>query len=90
MANHKSAEKAYRQSEIKRARNASALSRVKSYIKKVEVLIANGEAQQARVEFQKQAQAEIHKAVSKGVLKKNTAARRIQMLAKKLKAAVGV
>ena len=79
MAHHKSAKKRIRQTETRTERNRARVSRVRTFIKKVEQAIASGNrdvAQQALVE----AQPEIHRGVSRGVLHRNTAARKISRL----------
>ena len=79
MAHHKSAKKRIRQTETRTERNRARVSRVRTFIKKLEQAIASGNrdvAQQALVE----AQPEIHRGVSRGVLHRNTAARKISRL----------
>jgi small subunit ribosomal protein S20 len=79
MANHKSALKRARQTltrtEVRRAR----VSRIKTFIRRVEDALISGDAEAARAAFLL-AQPEIHRGVTKGVLHKNTAARRISGL----------
>ncbi|MDA3860270.1 MAG: 30S ribosomal protein S20 [Melioribacteraceae bacterium] len=72
MAHHKSAKKRIRQSEKKRVRNQASLSRMKTLIKKVHGS-ENKEAAQVTL---KDAISFIDKAVTKGRINKNTAARR--------------
>ncbi len=86
MANHKSAEKAHLKSLRNQERNKSILSRIKTYIKKFEDVAAiSGYCDEVRLAFSK-AESEIMKGVTKGVLHKNTAARKVSRFAKKLKA----
>jgi small subunit ribosomal protein S20 len=79
MANHKSALKRARQTltrtEVRRAR----VSRIKTFIRRVEDAVLAGDAEAARKAFLL-AQPEIHRGITKGVLHKNTAARRISGL----------
>jgi small subunit ribosomal protein S20 len=79
MANHKSALKRARQTitrtEVRRAR----VSRIKTFIRRVEDAVLAGDAAAAHQAFLL-AQPEIHRGVTKGVLHKNTAARRISGL----------
>lgn len=85
MAHHKSAKKRIRQTETRTERNRARVSRVRTFIKKVEQAIATGNkdvAQQALVE----AQPEIHRGVSRGVLHSNTAARKISRLTARVRA----
>ena len=86
MATHKSALKAHRRSVKNAERNISIKSRVKTFFKKTEALIADGDAEAARKSLS-QADSEMMKAVSKGVYKLNTAARYVSKLAKRVKAA---
>ncbi|MCL4127856.1 UNVERIFIED_CONTAM: hypothetical protein GTU68_060349 [Idotea baltica] len=86
MANHKSAIKSHRKSEQKKHRNTSILTRMKTFIKKVEELVGLGKNAEAEKALHK-AESEIMKGVSKGTLKKNTASRKVSNLTKKVKAA---
>ena len=82
LANIKSAKKRINVIEKKTLRNKMIKSKVKTVIKKVEAAIAAGDkvaAQQALVV----ATSEINKAASKGVLHKNTAARKVSKMMKK-------
>ncbi len=67
MATHKSAEKRIRQTEKRTAINRSRMSRVRTFVKKVETAIATGDKQAAQSAFQV-AQPELHRAITKGVL----------------------
>lgn len=84
MAIHKSAIKAHRRSEAKSARNTSIISTVKTFIKKVEGLITANKPEEAKVAL-REAESQIMKANSKGVIKKNSAARKVSRLSKKVK-----
>jgi small subunit ribosomal protein S20 len=84
MANHKSAKKCIRQTERRTAMNRNRLSRVRTYVKKAEMAIGS-ESKEVSVEALRQAQKELMRGASKGVLHKNTAARKISRLAKRLK-----
>lgn len=85
MANHKSAIKAHKQSQKRNERNVSLLSRIKTFMKKLEQAITSGSKEEAQTAF-KNAESQIMKGVSKGVIKKNTAARKVSRLSKKVKA----
>lgn len=76
MANHKSALKRLRQSEKRRLRNASVKSSIKTQVKKVR---AGGEAETVAEELKK-AVSLLDRAVTKGVLHRNNASRRISRL----------
>jgi len=81
LANHKSALKRHKQSEKRRARNASIKSNLKSAVKKVTEAMNAGNAEAARSNL-KTATSLLDGAVSKGVLHKNNAARRVSRLTK--------
>ncbi len=85
MANHKSAEKRNRQTVVRTATNKSRTSRIRTFVKKVEAAIAGGDYAVAQ-EALKQAQPEIMRGVSKGVLAKNTASRKVSRLSSRVKA----
>ena len=79
MANHKSAEKRIRQTIKRTERNRYYRTRIKNIIKAVRESVANKDVTKAQ-EALKVANKELHKFVSKGILKKNTAARRVSRL----------
>lgn len=81
MANIKSAKKRIKVIETKTARNKAIKSKVKTYIKKVDVAIAEKDVEAAKAALVV-ATAEIYKAASKGVLHKKTASRKVSRLAK--------
>lgn len=85
MAHHKSAQKRIRQTESRTAVNRSRRSRIRTFIKKVEAAIAGGDASAASQAL-RQAQPEIMRGVSKGVLKLGTASRKVSRLASRVKA----
>jgi small subunit ribosomal protein S20 len=80
MANHKSAEKRIRQTEKRTAINRARKSRVRTFVKKVETAIATGDKDAAQTAL-RLAQPELHRAATKGVLHKNTVARKLSRLA---------
>lgn len=80
MANHKSAEKRLRQTEKRTAINRSRMSRVRTFVKKVEAAIASGDKTAAQSALQ-QAQPELHRAITKGVMHRNTVSRKLSRLA---------
>ncbi len=81
MANIKSQIKRNRQNQVRRLRNKSVQSDVKTAVKKV---VAAAEAGQPTDELFRTAQKKIDRAVSKGVIKPNTAARRKSRLAARI------
>ena len=80
MANTRSAKKAVRKIARRTEVNKSRRTRMRTFIRKVEEAVADGDKQVA-VEALKTAQPEIMRAVSKGILKKNTASRKVSRLA---------
>ena len=85
MAQHKSAKKRIVRNEKRRVINHARISRIRTFVKKVESAIAEGDKDLA-TQALKIAQPELHRGVSKGVLVKNTAARKISRLSKNIKA----
>jgi small subunit ribosomal protein S20 len=85
MATHKSAEKRIRQTEKRTAINRSRMSRVRTFVKKVETAIETGDKHAAQSAFQV-AQPELHRAITKGVLHKNTVSRKLSRLATRINA----
>jgi len=84
LANTRSAQKRIRSDERKRVRNQKVRSRVKTFVKKAEQSIVSQD--EVTVESIRLACSELDKAVSKGVLHKNNAARRKSRLMKALAA----
>lgn len=85
MPNIKSAKKRVKVIETKTLRNKMIKSALKTYIKKFDVTAAQGDKAAADVAF-KLAVKKLDQAVSKGVIKKNTASRKKSQLAQKLNA----
>lgn len=83
MANHKSAEKRNRQSQVRRLRNKSNRSRMKTAIRKIDEAVIAGSADEAR-EALKEAIPVIAKTASKGTIHKKTASRKISRLTKRV------
>jgi small subunit ribosomal protein S20 len=84
MANTPGAKKAIRKIERRTEVNKARRSRVRTYLRRFEEAIAAGDAAQARVAFV-EAQSELMRAVSKGVVHHNTGARKVSRLAAALK-----
>jgi len=84
MAHHKSAEKSIRQTVVSTARNRTNNSRLKTAVKKAEMAIASGNKAEAEAAL-KAAQPELARGVVKGVVHKNTAARKMSRLTKRLR-----
>ncbi len=85
MAHHKSAKKRIRQNETRTETNRARRGRIRTFIKKVESAIEGGDKAQAAEAF-KAAEPEIRRGVTKGVLKLNTASRKISRLSARIKA----
>ncbi|QRG08286.1 30S ribosomal protein S20 [Xanthobacter dioxanivorans] len=84
MANTPSAKKAVRKIERRTEVNRSRRSRVRTYLRKLEDALAAGDATAAATAFQA-AEPEIMRAVTKGVIHKNTASRKVSRLAARVK-----
>jgi small subunit ribosomal protein S20 len=85
MANHASAKKRVRRNDRRADINKSRRSRIRTFVKKVEEAILAKDAKAAN-EALKQAQPELQKGVAKGILHKNTVARKLSRLSARVKA----
>jgi len=85
MANHASAKKRVRRNARRTIINTARKSRMRTFIKKVEQAIDSGDAKAAQEALQK-VQPELSRGVAKGVIHKNTAARKMSQLSAKVKA----
>lgn len=85
MANSPQAKKRARQNERRFEVNKARRSRIRTYLRRVEEAIASGD-QAAAAAALKEAQPEMMRGVSKGVLHKNTAARKMSRLSSRVKA----
>ena len=85
MAQHKSAKKRIRRNARRETINGARRSRVRTFITKVETAIEGGKKDEAAAAL-KAAQPEIQRGVTKGVVNKNTANRKISRLNKSIKA----
>jgi len=85
MAHHKSAKKRIISNEKKRIQNKSYISMIKTFIKKVELMLSSGKSDDAKAQARK-AESVIAKGASKGRIHKNKAARKISRLQKKVNA----
>jgi small subunit ribosomal protein S20 len=88
MANTASARKRIRQTEKRTIRNRARRSRVRTFLRKVEVAISGGDKTQAQDAF-RAAQPELHRAATKGVFHRNTVARKLSRLSARIKAMGG-
>jgi small subunit ribosomal protein S20 len=85
MAQHKSSIKRIRQTSRRSQVNDARTSRIRTFIKKVETAILQGNKKAAQ-DALKAAQPEIMRGVSKGIFKKETASRKISRLSARIKA----
>jgi small subunit ribosomal protein S20 len=85
MAHHRSAKKRIRQTETRTAVNKARVSRIRTFVKKVEEAIASGNKDAARAAFTA-AQPELHRGITKGMLHRNTVARKLSRLSARIKA----
>lgn len=81
MANHKSAAKRHRQSEVRKARNIHVRSTMRNLVKQVREAVIAGDKEAAQAAFEK-AVPYISKSSTKGVIHKATASRKISRLTK--------
>ena len=84
MANTPQSKKRARQNERRYAVNKARRSRIRTYLRKVEEAIASGDKDAAATALQA-AQPELMRGVTKGVLHKNTVARKISRLNSRVK-----
>ena len=85
MANTSSAKKRVRQIERRTERNRDRLSRIRTAVKNVEAAIGAGDRTAAKAAFTS-VEPELMRGVSKGVMKKNTASRKVSRLASRVNA----
>lgn len=84
MANNPGAKKAIRKIARRTEVNKSRRSRVRTYVRKFDEAIIAGDVSVANAAFI-EAQSELMRAVSKGVVHKNTGSRKVSRLAAQLK-----
>jgi small subunit ribosomal protein S20 len=85
LANHKSAIKRAKQSELRRVRNRSRRTRMKHAIKSLEEALVSRNVEEAQSRL-KDAISVIDRTASKGVIHKNHASRKISRLTQKVNA----
>lgn len=85
MANHPSAKKRTRRNADAARINKSRMSRIRTFVKKIETAIAARDSKAAKEAF-KAAQPEILRGVAKGLMHKNAAARKMSRLSARIKA----
>ena len=84
MANNPGAKKAVRKLARRTEVNKARRSRVRTYLRYFEEALASGDADKAKAAFVT-AQSELMRAVTKGVVHKNTGSRKVSRLAAQLK-----
>lgn len=85
MANSPQSKKRARQNERRQDVNKARRSRIRTFLRKVEEAISSGNQETAATAL-KAAQPELARGVSKGVLHKNTVARKMSRLSARVKA----
>jgi small subunit ribosomal protein S20 len=85
MANTTSAKKAARKIAARSEINRNRRGRLRTYVRKVEEALASGNKDAAATAL-KQAEPEIMRAATKGILHKNTASRKVSRLSARVKA----
>jgi small subunit ribosomal protein S20 len=83
MANTPQAKKRIRRNTSRAEINGARMSRIRSFLKKVETAIAGGD-KTAAADALKEAQPELMRGVARGVLHKNTASRKMSRLSKRV------
>ena len=85
MANSPQAKKRVRTNATRARINAARRSRVRTFLKKVDLAVAAGDQSAAMAAF-RVAESELMRSVSRGVFKKNTAARTVSRMNARIKA----
>jgi len=85
MANTAQSKKRARQADARYAVNKARRSRIRTFLRKVEEAIASGNGEAAAAAL-KAAQPELASGVTKGILHKNTVARKMSRLSSRVKA----
>jgi small subunit ribosomal protein S20 len=83
MANTPQAKKRIRRNQRRTVINTNRVSRIRSFVKKVEAAIESGD-KGAAAEALKAAQPELARGVARGVLHRNTASRKLSRLSKRV------
>jgi small subunit ribosomal protein S20 len=85
MANHVSAKKRIRTNARRNEVNTARTSRIRTFVKKVEMAIAGGDVKAAE-EAYKTVQPELMRGAAKGLMSKNMIARKMSRLSARIKA----
>ena len=84
MGNHKSAKKRNRQTQTRTVVNRNRVSRIRTFMRKVEEAISSGDQPAAQAAL-RTAQPELMRGAGKGVLHANTVSRRLSRLSARIK-----
>ncbi|HEY6334838.1 MAG TPA: 30S ribosomal protein S20 [Alphaproteobacteria bacterium] len=84
MAHHKSAKKRIRRNERRQDINRARTSRLRTFVRKTEAAIASGDKSAAQAAY-REMQPELHSAVTKGIIHRNTIARSLSRLSARIK-----
>ena len=84
VAHSRTAKKRIRQTAKRTERNRSRIRRIRTFVRKVEDALAKGDADAATAAFAAAAP-ELQRGVSKGVLHRNTVARKISRMSSKVR-----
>jgi len=87
MAHHSATLKSIRQTKVRNERNTALRTKLRNSVKKVIAAVDSGNANDAKNALLK-AQIQLDKSVTKGVMKKETASRKLSRLNKSVKALV--
>ena len=85
MANTLQAKKRVRRNAAREDINKARRSRIRTFVKKVELAVEAGNADEAKVAL-KASQPELMRGVTKGIFHKKTASRKVSRLSKRVKA----
>ncbi|MBY6016139.1 30S ribosomal protein S20 [Qipengyuania gaetbuli] len=85
MANTPQAKKRIRRNDKRAEINGARMSRIRNFVKKVELAIEGGDKEAAKTALLN-AQPEMARGVARGVMHKNTAARKMSRLSKRVAA----
>jgi len=88
MANTQQSKKRVRRNLRREEINRSRRSRIRTFVKKVETAVDAGDSDAAQSAF-RQAEPEVMRGAAKGVLHRNTAARTVARLAKRVRSLEG-
>lgn len=84
MANHLSAKKRIRSTARRTVINRTRRGRIRTFVRRVEEAIDSGDKAAAELAMQS-AMPELHRGVLRGIMHKNTAARKISRLTRRIK-----